>query len=288
MGLADRYYMRDEYHPPRITTKLIIVLIGAFVVQSALEFYGDINLYKSLALSVHGIMSGKIWQLLTFQFLHSGPWPWHVLANCLGLYFFGRPVEEMLGGKKFLALYFLTGTAGGILQFLVTLLPRHPDFPVVGASAGVCGMIAIFCSFQPMQELRLWFYFFPISVRARYFLIFLTLISLYGAFIPFDGVAHAAHLGGILLGISYVRWRYEFWEKAFNRIPLLRDDYQRPSIGSLAKRSPWRRIQSAHKSPDTFISSEIDPILDKISAHGLDSLTEAERNLLDKARKKMR
>src|SRR5262249_32699015 len=143
---------------------------------------------------------GEVWQLLTFQFLHSVPMPWHVLFNCLGLYFLGRPVEERLGSKRFLWLYFLSGVAGGVLQVLLTVvLPRHPDLPVVGASAGVCGMLAIFCSFDPMQELTTWIYFFPVRVRARTVLIFTGLLSLFGALVPFDRIAHGAHLGGILL-----------------------------------------------------------------------------------------
>src|SRR5215831_1504747 len=175
MSLADRYYMRDAYHVPRMTTWLIVVLIAAFVIQSLLFFYGDFQLSDHLALSVDGLRHGKIWQILTFQFLHSCPMPWHVLFNCLGLWFFGRPVEEALGSKRFLWLYFGSGMAGGLLQALLTfVLPRHFDFPVVGASAGVCGMIAIFCSMYPMQELTTWIYFFPIQVRARFLLMFLT------------------------------------------------------------------------------------------------------------------
>src|SRR6476660_61668 len=159
MGLADRYYMRDAYHAPRMTTRLIIVLIIAFVIQSLLLFYGDFQVTEHLALSVAGLRQGKIWQLLTFQFLHSAPWPWHVLFNCLGLYFFGRRVEESLGSRRFISLYLLSGVVGGILQVLLTFVPRHPDIPVVGASAGVCGMIALFCSMHPMQELQIWIYF---------------------------------------------------------------------------------------------------------------------------------
>src|SRR5215813_14115826 len=102
MALADRSYMREAYHPPRWTTILIFVLITAFVVQSVLLFYQDFDASRYLALSVAGLSQGRIWQLFTFQFLHTCPWPWHVLFNCLGLYFFGRPVEESLGGKRFL------------------------------------------------------------------------------------------------------------------------------------------------------------------------------------------
>src|SRR5882672_7824610 len=108
MGLADRHYMRDEYHPPRTTTILIVVLLVAFVIQSLLSFYGGFDSIKHLGLTVVGIGDGKVWQFLTFQFLHSAPWPWHVLFNCLGLYFFGRPVEQILGSKRFIWLYLLS------------------------------------------------------------------------------------------------------------------------------------------------------------------------------------
>jgi membrane associated rhomboid family serine protease len=290
MGVADRYYMRDEYHPPRVTTKLIITLIVAFVIQSVLQFYGDLDVYQHLALSVHGLKHGKIWQLVTFQFLHSVPMPWHVLFNCLGLYFFGRRVEESLGGKKFLGLYLLAGVAGGLLQVLLTiLLPRHDDFGVVGASAGVSGIIAIFCSMHPMEELRAWVYFFPVNIRAYWLLVFMGCLSLYGALVPFDHVAHGAHLGGILLGIGYVRWRHVLSERFSGLIPWLGRTRGRPRPGSLARNSPWKRERAkAARESQVFVSKEVDPILDKISAHGIDSLTDAEREILDRAQKKLR
>jgi membrane associated rhomboid family serine protease len=280
--------MRDPYHGSRMTTKLIIVLIVAFVIQSLLVFYWDFDVLDSLALSVNGISRGKVWQLLTFQFLHSTPMPWHVLFNCLGLYFFGRPVEEALGGKRFLSLYFLSGTMGGLLQVLLTLiLPRHEDIPVVGASAGVCGMIAIFCTLYPMQELTTWIAFFPINIRARYLLIFLTLLSLFGAFVPFDGIAHAAHLGGILTGIVYVRWGTVIGDRFDSLKGRLTAKKAAPVGVRLRSWGSTREKSKPISRGEEFISNEVDPILDKISAQGFQSLTERERKILDDARKKM-
>jgi membrane associated rhomboid family serine protease len=283
--------MRDAYNPPRASTALIVVLIVAFVLQSLLWFYGDINVMSQLALSVDGLSSGKVWQLLTFQFLHSVPMPFHVLGNCLGLYFFGRPVEEMLGSKRFLVLYFLAGVFGGLVQVGSTvLLPRHVDSIVVGASAGVCGMIAIFCSIHPMQELTTWIYFFPVNVRARNFLLFLTLFSLFGTLVPFWNVAHGAHLGGILLGIGYVRWGERLWGKLTGWRTSRRSDDHELAEASARRGRPWRSgVAKSEKAlpPEEFISREIDPILDKISAQGIHALTEKERKLLEAARKKM-
>jgi membrane associated rhomboid family serine protease len=194
-----------------MTHWLIGVLIGVFVIQSLLWFYWDADISKQLELTTKGVFSGKVWQLVTFQFLHTFPSPWHVLFNCLGLWFFGRRVEEVLGSRRFLKVYFACGLAGGMLQVLLpVILPRHDDVAVVGASAGVCGIIAVFCSLYPMQELTTWLYFFPIQIRARYLLIFLGAFSLFGTLIPLGPVAYGAHLGGILFGIGYVRWRVKF------------------------------------------------------------------------------
>jgi membrane associated rhomboid family serine protease len=289
MALSDRRYMRDADHPPRMATTLIIVLLVAFVLQSLLVFYGDIELSNQLGLSVAGIMHGKVWQLLTFQFLHTCPWPLHVLFNCLGIYFFGRPVEEALGSRRFLSLYFLAGTVGGVVQVVTTaILPRHFDVPVVGASAGVCGLLAIFCSMYPMQEITTWLYFLPIQIRARWLLIFMGCFSLFGTLVPLGAVAHGAHLGGILIGIIYVRWGSSLLNivPAWLRVP---ERPRQPRLYSAAppKRVAWELLPKERDESDQFISSKIDPLLDKISAHGIQSLTERERKILDAARKKL-
>jgi membrane associated rhomboid family serine protease len=148
MGLADRHYMRDEFRPSRVTIKLIAVLIIAFFIKCVLIVYGgssSMRMLQNLSLSLEGLREGKVWQLLTFQFLHAAPWPWHVLLNCFVLYFFGRSIEETLGARKFLGLYLLSGVIGGLLQVgLSALLPVHAGL-VVGASAGIRGIIAIYC-----------------------------------------------------------------------------------------------------------------------------------------------
>lgn len=280
--------MRDPYHAPHLTTKLIVVLIVIFLLQSILLFYWGINFEDIFGLTLHGIKQGKIWQLLTFQFLHVPIWPFHILFNCIGLYFFGRPVEEIVGTKKFALLYLLSGVCGGILHVLITLiLPHHPDVSVVGASAGICGMVAIFCSLHPMQELTTWVYFFPITVRARYLLMFLLAVSVFGTILPLGDVAHAAHLGGILLGLAYVRWGTA-WEGVFNWKPFRFKS--RPQKTQAARKSSFTYFNDkmpAETSEEEFISREVDPILDKISQHGIQSLTEHERKVLEKARNKM-
>jgi membrane associated rhomboid family serine protease len=286
MGLADRHYMRDEYHAPHVTTKLIVVLSICFLVQSILLFYWRVDLETTFGLTLHGIAHGKIWQLITFQFLHVPIWPLHILFNCLGLWFFGRPVEQILGGKKFLITYTVAGVCGGLLQVLTTwILPRHEDASVIGASAGICGIIAIFCSMNPMQEMTTWIYFFPITIRAKYILIFLGGVSLLGVILPMGNIAHAAHLGGILFGLAYVRWG-TVWEGLFHLKPFAAKPQQRRPA-RVGKSPLFTRETPAEVPEDEFISREVDPILDKISQHGIQSLTENERKILEAAKNRM-
>ena len=293
MALADRDYQREEYHPPRYTMRLIVVLLVAFLIQSVLAIYHRVDITKVLALSLPGLRHGWVWQLITFQFMHSVPLPWHVLFNCVGLYFFGRPVEERLGSRRFLWLYLLCGVVGGLLHVAVTAtlhqkLGIRPEVSVVGASAGVCGVLAVFCALNPMHEIL--FYFFPL--RARYLLWFVAGLSLYGTIVPYNEQAHAAHLGGILLGLVYVRWFHEtdrlahFWSRFLHPRGL------RPVVKvrfpkALQNQSNAKNPRTRDLGPTDFISKEVDPILEKISAHGIHSLTERERKILEAARSKM-
>src|SRR5260221_14482498 len=102
--LEDRSYMRKDPMDSRVSvcTVLIVTLAGVFLVQ----YMGGIRMLdfrEYLALSKDGLVHDhRFWQIFTFQFLHSGPWPWHLLFNCLALYFFGRDVEQALGPTDFL------------------------------------------------------------------------------------------------------------------------------------------------------------------------------------------
>ncbi len=290
--LEDRSYMRqDSFGSHRsVTFILLVVLIGFFFVQNILEFYFGLPIVEKFGLSVEGLRKGYLWQLVTFQFLHSGPWPWHLLFNCLGLYFFGRSVEETLGPRGFLKLYFLSGLLGGLLQVLISWIhgfqaPVALHQEVVGASAGILGLLTAFALLFPERDVVFWLLFFPIRIRAKWLLWFAGLLSLYGTVIPFNNQAHAAHLGGILGGFAYLRWG-ALAERFFVR----RRVHSRPrELIKVPKGAPWHRNKADPEDlpPGEFISREVDPILDKISAHGIQSLTPRERKILEAARAKM-
>ncbi|MCL5097826.1 MAG: rhomboid family intramembrane serine protease [Candidatus Omnitrophica bacterium] len=292
--LEDRYYMRDTNFAPRLSVTVVILLLNAviFVVQSILERYSNWPIFDYFALSAAGLLKGRIWQLITFQFMHGSVM--HLLVNSLVIYVFGRALEETLSRGPFLRLYLLSGVAGGLVQFMAQWLwPAHfPDVPVIGASAGAFGLVAAYAIMFPERPLTVLLAFIiPITMRAKYLLVISFALALFGIVVPTGNVAHAAHLGGILGGLAYV-YGTVLSPMTWFRWPTLRTVSRTRELVSTAasRRSVFRRHKRNEEEdlpPAEFISREVDPILDKISAHGIQSLTQRERQILEAARNKM-
>ncbi len=296
--LSDREYMRGpRFSGPPVTIILIWVLVVCFLIQAVISFYARIPLHEHLGLTLAGLLHGKVWLLGTYQFLHAFPWPWHLLGNCLGLYFVGSHIEEMYGPRKLLLLVFGGGLAGAVVQAVSVMLPNHLDIPVVGASAGVLSLLAAYATAFPEKQITTFLYFIPVTVKARWLLIFFGALAFYGTLFPFDIVAHAAHLGGILFGIGAVKlgWLSEFggpeWPSViadrikswFRRKPRT----QARVIPARFRPEPAAPRRDAEISDADFIAREVDPILEKIAQHGIQSLTPAEKRTLEAARQKV-
>src|SRR5438105_3710390 len=116
--LDDRLYMRRAAFGPLrpATISLLILNVVAYLIQLAVSGLMRFPTNEYFALSVEGLRHGYVWQLLTFQLMHGSPT--HLLFNCLAIYIFGREVEEALGRKSFLTLYFTSGVIGGLCQAL--------------------------------------------------------------------------------------------------------------------------------------------------------------------------
>jgi len=298
--LEDRDYMREPSWEGRrwsLTTVLLVVNAVVFVVVAAVGFYTSKPahdpkfLFDYFGLSIRGIKAGYLWQPITFQFLHAGFF--HLLCNLITIYFFGRPVEQALGARRFLSLYFGSGMFGGLLQLCVSmLLPGHfGQASVVGASAGAFGLVAAFATLQPERPLTLLIFFIiPVSMRAKYLLLFAVLLAVFGIVVPMDNIAHAAHLGGILVGMAMARWgaTLDWAAVARKRRPgvfHLRPVKTRAGAAQSWTSNPPPPLEEL--PPAEFISKEVDPILDKISAHGIQSLTPKERRILERASSKI-
>jgi len=290
--------MRTPYRPGRsMTTILLVTLAACYLAQKLLEGFRHTDWVMDwLALSAEGIAHGRIYQLLTFQFLHGSMW--HLLMNMIGLYFFGRVMEEMLGSRGMLKLYLVSGVVGGLLQVaLAFAFPRQFDTATVGASAGIFGLIAAFATRSPDEPITLLvFFILPVTFKARVLLIIEACITVGGVLGPLlpnsmfsSGIAHGAHLGGMLTGIAWIRWgmmsrpSLNFWSRFLPRRQPRREPVR--TAPKRASRSASRKVEEV--PPAEFISREVDPILEKISAHGIQSLTERERQILEAARSKM-
>ncbi len=291
--LEDRDYMRQPaYREPRLTLTVWLLILNAacFLIEwlaSSSSFRNILFIQEHLALSLDGLRHGFFWQLLTYQFLHAG---WlHLLFNCLAIFFFGRSVETMIGGGRFLALYFSSGIIGGVVQMLFALaLPEHFGGSVVGASAGASGLIAAFAVLSWQERFTLLIYFIPVTMTGRTLFWVSVALAVVGILTPGSGIANAAHLGGMLTGFFYVRHfvqgRWSSDNFTARRSP------PREFVTRLKENKFWRgkAVPPAEElSADEFLQQEVDPILDKISAHGIQSLTAREREILENARKKM-
>lgn len=302
--LDDRDYMREpEYRDPMFrgfhwswTVILLVAYAAVYVAELVLGkvvpnsnfFFGHIELPAMqsvpgyMALSLEGLQKGYVWQLVTYQFMHAGFL--HLLFNSWAIYVFGRELEPILGAKRYLALIFSSGVVGGIFQMLAALLaPGLFGGEVVGASACAFGLVAAYAALFPRRELDMLIYFvFPVTVQARVLLMVLAALAVaalvLGIFVKTDHVANAAHLGGMAMGWFFIR-------------TILQGDWSK--LSGAMRQPEESRVRRPQKEPsestgDTeFLEGQVDPILDKISAHGINSLTSREREILEAARKKM-
>ncbi len=275
----------------RAPWSLTVWIMSALVIVFAATQIDEVHFSRYLMLSVEGIQQGGVWRLLTFQFLHGGLM--HLVGNLLGLWFCGRFIETVTGPWRFLLLYLGSGVFGGLLQMLLAWqLPAWFGGPVLGASAGVMALVALFCLLQPEAEFLV---FFVVPVKARVILIAEVCIAVFFTLVPERGgaVAHAAHLGGIIAAVFFfrARWHDELmplpWQGLASRFQ--RRPKSRPMAPVLTPRFVAAAAPKARPVEDDadYISREVDPILDKIAAHGLQSLTEREKKVLQTARDRM-
>jgi membrane associated rhomboid family serine protease len=300
--LGDRPYMRDAPSGTRwsVSLWLIVVNTACYAAQLIVPLLSGTNetlltepfWERYLALHPDDLVRGWFWQLLTFQFLHAGLL--HIGLNCAMLYMFGRPVEDVLGRAVFLRFYLVSGATGGLFQVTCSLVfPGHfGTGAVLGASAGVFALIAAFAALNWNQPITMLVAFIiPVSMKAKYLVLVEAIIAGFGMLQGRSGVAHAAHMGGILAGLGYIRF-FVLREFAWFNWPRFRRslphrELVKTTSGRHGLWAPSKKEEFEDLPPADFISKEVDPILDKISAHGIQSLTPREREVLQAARERM-
>jgi membrane associated rhomboid family serine protease len=143
------------------------------------------------------------WQVVTYAFLHANIQ--HLFFNMLGLWMFGSELEQVWGPKRFFQFYAASVLAAAITQLVVNAL-LGAQAPTIGASGGIFGLLLAFALIFPERVILV---FFVLPMKAKYFVAIYGLIELYqGVYVMNSGVAHFAHLGGMLGGLLTIRyWR---------------------------------------------------------------------------------
>lgn len=193
---------------PSAVRTLLLITIAGFL----LEIYAGENMITSLALwplqaSFMPQNQFMPWQLVTYAFLHGSIA--HLAFNMYGLWMFGRELEILLGRRMFLKLYFASILSAGLVQLLATSATGN-IFPTVGASGGVFGVLIAYGMCFPNRIIMLLIP--PVPLSARQFVVLYAVIELIlGVTGTQAGVAHFAHLGGMIGGYMVIRrWRRRF------------------------------------------------------------------------------
>lgn len=296
MGIGDRDYARQV--PNRagragtisawsVNTWLIVINVAVHVLSSTvlaipgqggwsrLHDFGHFSTAKAFVdFTPQGgaILTMEVWRFLTFQFLHA-PGIWHLAMNMFGLYVFGGMVEQFLGRKKYLAFYLVCGIFGAIAYLALNLLGltgvrmpgvlvNDPRTPLVGASAGVFGVIMACAYIAPNTVVHLLFP--PIPLKMKLFAYAYVALAAFSLLIGARNAGgQAAHLGGAIAGFFFIRNSH-----------LLLDFFD--VLGDSRKRvGPRSR-------------GEIDRVLAKVSRDGLASLSDKERRVLERASRRDR
>ena len=180
---------------------LVLANIVAFVAPRIAPSVGLTAFFDLRPNLVFG--SFEVWRVVTYMFLHGGIF--HILFNMLALWMFGVELERMWGSRYFTKYYFVCGVGGALTMLIVSLLPGFDwmyERPTLGASGAVYGILLAFALYFPNTPILLFFVF---PVPARYAVMIMGGIALLSSMESGGGVAHAAHLGGLVAGYLYLK-----------------------------------------------------------------------------------
>jgi len=236
---------------------------------------GNTFIYEWFSFQPYKILI-RPWGVLTYMFVHGGFW--HVFGNMLLLFFLGPPLERRWGSRKFLRYFVRCGLGGAVLSYAFV------TNSIVGASAGVYGVMLAFAMTWPNVLVYVWG-IFPIKIKWLVgFTFAVTFLNLQAG----DGVAHFAHLGGFLSGFVFLPDNRGF----SNRIQDAWIVFRNSSIGALFRSRNVRLVveepSTRNKKSKNITLDAVDVILDKIAESGMSSLTMEEKKILDQIAKKRR
>ncbi len=178
---------------------LLIVNVAVFAIQTLIGSAFDYQLTTYFGLVPKKVLEDLyLWQLFTYQFLHGGLF--HLLFNMLAVWMFGCDLERRWSSSFFLRYYFISAIGGG---FLNTVFLPNQMIPSIGASAGVYGILLAYGLIYPN---RIVYFYFLFPIKMKYFVGIIGAIAFYNSLSSGQsGIAHLAHLGGMIFGYLYLR-----------------------------------------------------------------------------------
>jgi membrane associated rhomboid family serine protease len=296
-----------DVRSPRLTAAVqwLIVLNGAlYLVQATVFSPADVQ--ATLGFASHNV-GHAWWTIGTYMFVHTGFW--HLALNMYALWLLGPRIEALWGSREFVRYYLFCGLGGWFTH--LAFVPG--DAVLLGASAAVFGVMLAYVTLWANEPV---FVFGVIPTTTRWLVVFLGALNLAGGLTTGDGtsgmaspLAYLAHLGGVAAGWLYLRAtaavNISRLRQSVSQVPDEPDDVPPRAVpksmprsrgreslqniddvvaqsnAAVAKRQPRRTPRAAPPTTDATNATELDRVLDKISAHGLGSLTTDERQLLD-------
>jgi len=293
MGIADRDYVRYERRPTffgrdgwDVVVWIIVINAAVIVLQriSTRDHYSVVT--EWLALAPQQVLHGQIWRLATYDFLHSVGNPWHILINMYVLFIAGRRLLSMYSPREFVLFYLSAGVLSGVAFVAWQLLRGHQN-PAIGASGAVAAVMVLYAMYHPRE---VWMIFGVIPVPVMVLVGLAAVLDLYpilaemGEGHPQDGIAHAAHLGGMLFGFLYYKGQW--------RLEDLLPNMKRGRLRQALRRKPPLRVHRPEDDADPIDTEElqerVDGLLEKIHTEGEQSLTEEDRKILNTASRILR
>jgi membrane associated rhomboid family serine protease len=185
---------------PPVVKALLIANIAVFTFQLLAEALAHANFDQLFGLVPYDVTHHFfLWQLVSYMFLHGGLL--HLGLNMLALWMFGSELETTWGSERFTRFYFVTGIGAGVCSVLAGW---NSYIPIIGASGAIYGLLAAYGILFPDRTLLL---YFIIPIQAKWFVLILGLITFWSSLSASgSGVAHVAHLGGMLFGWLYLRF----------------------------------------------------------------------------------
>lgn len=264
----------ETAYKPQIFTEAIKILISInFVIYVLQSLAGKEDIFFRLFGLVPNVFISELmlWQPFTYMFFHAPYYSSvgisHILLNMLGLWVFGRELEQAWGKNKFLKYYFLTGIGSGLITYLFQI---NSDNPVIGASGAVYGILLAYGISFPNRMLYIWGL---IPVRSIWLVVIMGSIAFFGLLGRADGISHVTHISGMFIGYILLKKKWQLADIIFAM--------RKKTVEFQVQRKEDRAIKKK------YINRDIDIILEKIKEVGFSGLSNEEQSKLYEASKNL-